>query len=234
MPENSLIKIAIDGPAGAGKSTVAQLVAQKLGYTYLDTGAMYRAITLLVLRSRTEVTDSDGITELIQTCKIDIIRNKGASNEIFLDGKNITTDIRAQDVSNSVSDVSNILAVRKMLVEMQRQMSAIGGVVLDGRDIGTVVLPDAELKIYLIASLDVRAQRRHLELKDSKDCVSLSDLTKAIDIRDQKDAKNAFGPMRAASGAVIVNTDEMAINEVVKKIVDLAQEKIKLSTPNIL
>jgi cytidylate kinase len=222
-----LIKIAIDGPAGAGKSTVAHLVAQKLGYIYLDTGAMYRAITLAVLQAKINVDNEQAIAALVKNCNIEIKNDAKGANQIFLDSKNMTKEIREQAVNDAVSDVSNILAVRKMLVEKQRQIASAGGVVLDGRDIGTVVLPDAELKIYLIASLAVRAQRRYAELKQSKGTMSLADLTEAIDRRDKKDANNTYGPMRAAKDAITVDTDHLHINDVVKKIVELAQDKIK-------
>lgn len=222
-----MIKIAIDGPAGAGKSTVARLVSQKLAYTYLDTGAMYRAITLAVLRANIPVGNDEAIAALVKKCNIDIKNDNSGTNQIFLDGKNVTKEIREQAVSKAVSDVSNILAVRKTLIEKQRQIASAGGVVLDGRDIGTVVLPDAELKIYLIASLAVRAQRRYLELKQSGNEMSLTDLSKAIDTRDTKDANNTYGPMRAAEDAITIDTDCLTINEVVEKIVKLAKDKIK-------
>jgi len=223
---HKLIKIAIDGPAGAGKSTVALMVARKFGYIYLDTGAMYRAITLLVLRAKIALDDGKSITELLKTSTIDVRHDQNGKNQIFINGNDVTDDIREQSVSNAVSEVANILAVRKMLIEMQRQIAAKGGVVLDGRDIGTVVLPDAELKIYLIASLAVRAQRRYSELRAKESDISLSDLTEAIDIRDKKDAKNAYGPLKVASDAMIIDTDHLAINDVVEKISELAKEKI--------
>jgi len=224
--KDRLIKIAIDGPAGAGKSTVARLVSQKLGYTYLDTGAMYRALTLAVLRANIPIDNEETVAALVINCNIEIKKDLDGGNQIFLDGKNVTKEIREQAVSNAVSDVSNILAVRKMLIEKQRQIAYNGGVVLDGRDIGTVVLPDAELKIYLIASLAVRAQRRYQELKDNNKKISLSELTKAIDTRDKKDANNAYGPMRAARDAITVDSDHLVIADVVEKIVELAKEKM--------
>ncbi len=223
---NRLIKIAIDGPAGAGKSTVARLVSQKLGYSYLDTGAMYRAITLAVLRANIPFDDDEAIAALVRSCKLEVKTDSTLTNQLFLDGENVTKEIREPAVSAAVSDVSNTLAVRKMLVEKQRLIAAKGGVVLDGRDIGTVVLPHAELKIYLIASLAVRAERRYLELKQSNDQISLSELTKAIEQRDTKDANNTYGPMHAAKDAITLDTDYLSIADVVEKIVQMAKERM--------
>jgi len=151
VKECTPIKIAIDGPAGAGKSTVARLVAQKLGYLYLDTGAMYRAVTLAVLQSNTKADDSTAITALLKNCDIEVKRDIDGNNQIYLNGKNVSKEIRTQQVNNLVSNVANLLAVRQMLVSKQKQMAIYGGIVLDGRDIGTIVLPDAELKIYLVS-----------------------------------------------------------------------------------
>lgn len=232
MTQNKSIKIAIDGPAGAGKSTVARLVAQRLGYKYLDTGAMYRAITLAVLRAGIRTDDTASIITLIDSLKLDIQQDSKGINHIILDGENVSEPIREQKVSDAVSDVSNILAVRKLLIEKQREIASKGGVVLDGRDIGTVVLPNAELKIFLIASLAVRAQRRYLELKDKKSNISLADLTQAIDIRDNKDANNLYGPLKAAADAITVNTDYLLANDVVEKIIELAKQKINAPAKN--
>ena len=220
------LKIAIDGPAGAGKSTVARMVAQKLHYTYIDTGAMYRAITLAVMRSKIPLSDTDAIAELLKKSNLEIKQNSDGKNQIYLDGQDVTEEIRQESVSSQVSDVANQLPVRKVLVEKQRQMASSGGCVLDGRDIGTIVLPDAELKIFLVASLAVRAQRRYLELNQKNNQVSLTKLTAAIDKRDIKDANNTYGPMRPASDAITIDTDHLIIEEVVNKITDLAKEKM--------
>jgi cytidylate kinase len=216
------LKIAIDGPAGAGKSTVARLVARKLGYKYIDTGAMYRAVTLAVLRSKIPISDEKAISQLVEKVQLEIRLSADGQNHIYLDGKEVSSEIRQQSVSEKVSDVANQANVRKFLVEKQRQMSSSGNIVLDGRDIGTVVLPEAELKIYLVASLEVRAQRRYLELNETNEKISLDDLTAAIEKRDSKDANNKYGPMRPAQDAITIDTDNLSADQVVSKIVDLA------------
>jgi len=231
-PGSAYIQIAIDGPAGAGKSTVARMVAQKLGYLYIDTGAMYRAITLAVMRAKIAHDDSPAIADLIKKCSLEIKQAPNGTNKIYLNGEDVTTEIRQQAVSNLVSDVANQLSVRKVLVDKQREMSASGAVVLDGRDIGTIVLPDAQLKIYLTASLAVRAQRRLLELEKMNQATSLSELTNAIARRDTKDANNTYGPMRPAQDAIMIDTDDLSIDEVVNKIVDLSRAKIVQGMPS--
>ena len=218
------MKISIDGPAGAGKSTVARLVAQRLGYTYLDTGAMYRAITLAVLQAHIASNDEQSIAALVKKCDLQIKTDADGNNKIYLDGEDVSAEIRQQTISNAVSDVANHKAVRDVLVEKQRQMASHGNAVLDGRDIGTVVLPDAQLKIFLTASIAVRAKRRYADLQKTGEKVSLDELAKSIEERDNKDAKNTYGPMRPADDAIIIDTDNMTIEQVVEKIVTLAKE----------
>ncbi len=225
------MKIAIDGPAGAGKSTVARMAAHKLGYTYLDTGAMYRAITLAVIEANIPVDDAPAIATLIKKCNLQIEQAPDGTNKIFLNGKDITTQIRQQIVSNKASDVANHFSVRQVLVEKQKQMASQGNVVLDGRDIGTVVLPDAELKIFLTASLAVRAERRYKDLEQrgaleqAGKKVSITELAKEIEIRDGKDINNTYGPLRPADDAITINTDDLTINQVVENIIELAESK---------
>lgn len=223
------MKIAIDGPAGAGKSTVARMVARQLGYTYLDTGAMYRAITLAVIEAHIPANDAPAIADLIKKCDLQIKQASDGSNKTYLNGQDISSQIRQQTVSNQVSDVANHLSVREVLVEKQRQMSSQGNVVLDGRDIGTVVLPDAELKIFLTASLAVRAERRYKELEQTgglekgEKKISTAELAQAIETRDSKDINNTYGPLRPADDAITVNTDHLSIDQVVDKIIDLTR-----------
>lgn len=221
--EDAVINIAIDGPAGAGKSTVARLVAQKLGYTYLDTGAMYRAIALAVLQANISGDDATAIATLVKKCDLQIKTEANGINKIYLDDKDVTAEIRQHAVSNLVSNVANHKAVRDVLVEKQRQMASQGGAVLDGRDIGTVVLPNAELKIFLTASLAQRAKRRFGDLKKAGENVSINQLTKSIEERDNKDAKNTYGPMIPAADAITINTDNMTITQVVSHIVELSK-----------
>jgi cytidylate kinase len=225
------LKIAIDGPAGSGKSTVARIVAQKLGLTYIDTGAMYRAITLAVLDAHIPVDDAQAIAALIKKCDLQIKQAADGANKIYLNGEDITVKIRQQTVSSHVSDVANHLSVRKVLVEKQRQMASQGQAVLDGRDIGTVVLPDAELKIFLTASLEVRAERRYKELEQTSGLeqsgkkISITELASTIEKRDTKDINNTYGPLRQAQDAIAINTDHLTIDQVVDKIIELAKIK---------
>jgi CMP/dCMP kinase len=219
-------RIAIDGPAGSGKSTVAHLVAQKLGYTYLDTGAMYRAIALAVLKANVSPCDENAIAQLIKKCNLKICAETDGLNKIFLDDKDVSAEIRSQAVSNIVSDVANHKTVREVLVEKQRQMAKHGGAVLEGRDIGTVVLPEAELKIFLTASLDQRAKRRHADLVNAGENIAVKKLVQDIETRDAKDSKNTYGPLVRAQGAIEINTDNMTIEEVVDKIVSLAKVSV--------
>ncbi len=226
-------RISIDGPAGAGKSTVARMVAQQLGYTYLDTGAMYRAIALAVMLAHISADDEEAVTDIVKKSDLQIKSAADGTNTVYLKGKDVTADIRQQTVTEVVSDISNHKAVRDVLVEKQRQMASHGSCVLDGRDIGTIVLPDAELKIYLTASLTVRAKRRYRELAQKSQLVyaggsnelSLQELIRAIERRDAKDSVNIHGPMRPADDAVTINTDDMTVDQVVEKIVELAKEK---------
>jgi cytidylate kinase len=222
--KDKAIQIAIDGPAGAGKSTVARMVAQVLHYKYLDTGAMYRAIAIAMLEAQVLPSNDKAIASILKSCQIEIRNDGQGGNLLYLNGKDVTQQIRQEKISNTVSDFANVQAIRKFLIEKQQAMASSGGVVLDGRDIGTIVLPDAELKIYLTAALALRAKRRHAELNDNN--ITLAELTELIDRRDEKDANNLYGPMRAAPDAITIGTDHLSISNVVEKIVSLAMEKI--------
>ena len=219
------LKVAIDGPAGAGKSTVAKLVADQLGYLYIDTGAMYRAVTWLVVQNGISPSDEAAIIEIVRTAKILLKPGDKSSRQlarVFVNGKEITKQIRTQEITKLVSPLSAIPAVRAYLVEQQRNMSRQGAVVLDGRDIGTVVLPDAEIKIFLTASPEVRAQRRFRELKAFGDeTVDFDTLLKDIVERDERDSNRAIAPLCMADDAVLILTDNMLIDEVVSHIINL-------------
>jgi len=210
-----LLVIAIDGPAGAGKSTVGRAVARRLGLEYLDTGAMYRAVTFAALRRGIPVTDDAAIAELARHLELEV-----GEHGVFVDGIDATTAIRGREVTEAVSAVAAITPVREELRTRQRQWArARGGGVIEGRDIGSVVFPDATLKLYVTASPRVRAERRVAELGGDVDEIAAS-----IAERDRRDMERADGPLRAADGAVVVDTSEMSIDEVVEHILGLLPE----------
>ncbi len=214
-----MVVIAIDGPAASGKSTVAKLVASKQGYLYIDSGAMYRAITLEWLRRYKEKSTNDE-SRLLEILSNFNLRLEDNSKSVYLDNEDISEAIRANQVSNNVSYIASFKVVRDTLVEMQRAIAADRNVVMDGRDIGTVVFPDAELKIYMIASPRIRAERRLKDLKTKGETVNLETLVKEIEARDKQDSERAESPLRKASDAYEINTDGMTIDEVVNKILE--------------
>ena len=219
------LKIAIDGPAGAGKSTVAKKIADKLGYLYIDTGAMYRAMTWLVIKHSIEITDEPGIIELVRTAKIVLKPGDKTSRQlarVFINGQEITKQIRTPEITKLTSSLSTIAPVRAYLVEQQRNMASGGGVVLDGRDIGTVVLPDANIKIFLTASPEVRAKRRYDEMRTLGEEIDFNVLLKDIIDRDNRDTNRSIAPLCMADDAVLILSDNMQIDEVVSYIIDLA------------
>jgi len=221
------VKIAIDGPAGAGKSTVSKRIADLLGYLYIDTGAMYRALTWLVIKNEIEITDEAGIIELVRTAKIVLKPGDKTSHQlarVFINGQEITKQIRTAEITRLTSSLSTIAPVRAYLVEQQRNMASAGGVVLDGRDIGTVVLPDANIKIFLTASPEVRAQRRYAELRKMGEEVNFDTLLKEIIDRDNRDTNRSIAPLCMADDAVLILSDNMQIEEVVSYIIDLVSD----------
>ena len=211
--------VAIDGPAGSGKSTSAKLIAKKLGYVYIDTGAMYRAITYLALEQEA-INDESRIIELARSCKIDLDYKDGEVI-VLLNGKNISKEIRSAEVNSHVSNVSKISEVRKVLVEKQREMGAKGkGVVMEGRDIGTVVFPNADVKIFLTASLDIRANRRTKEYNENGSKVLVNDIKSNLSNRDKIDSSRNDSPLIKASDAVEVDTTNVTIDEQVNLILE--------------
>ena len=215
--------IAIDGPAGSGKSTSAKLIAKKLGYVYIDTGAMYRAITYLALENEA-MNDESRIIELARNCKIDLDYKDGEVI-VRLNDRNISKEIRSTEVNSHVSDVSKISEVRKVLVVKQREMGIKGnGVVMEGRDIGTVVFPNADLKIFLTASLDIRANRRTKEYNDNGSKVLVDDVKSNLSNRDKIDSSRNDSPLTKASDAVEVDTTNVTIEEQVKLILKEAKK----------
>ncbi|MGF7436527.1 (d)CMP kinase [Lentilactobacillus senioris] len=216
MHKNGL-QVAIDGPASAGKSTVAKLVASRFNYIYCDTGAMYRAITYKVLKNGIALDDIEAITKIVGSSQI-TFEPTAHGQKVFIDSEEITEAIRQEDVTNSVSAVSAIQSVRTKLSADQKQLAANGGIVMDGRDIGSTVLPNAEVKIFLIASVDERADRRYKENVRKGINTSLEVLKQEIRDRDYKDSHREISPLTKADDAIEVDTTSMAIPEVVETI----------------
>ena len=218
------IVVAIDGPAGAGKSTIAKLAAEKLGYAYIDTGAMYRSVAWKFLQTGREF-DEAYISELANTMIIEF-KPEAKINRVFVDGTEVTEAIRTPEVTAIVSRVAAIGAVRKAMVEQQRRMGEIGGVLMDGRDIGTVVFPHAQLKIFLTASVEERARRRYKEMVEKGQQVELAQLQEDIAARDKQDSERAISPLRQAEDALLLDTSDMSIAQVTDKILQLVQERV--------
>jgi cytidylate kinase len=217
--------IAIDGPVGAGKSTVAKLVARKLGYLYVDTGAMYRAVALKALRLGMDINDPIVMAMLAEATDIQLQQRGDGSVRVFLDGEDVTEAIRTPEVSEASSIVSAHEGVRKVLAERQKAMAELGGVVMEGRDIQTVIAPDAEVKIFLTASLEERAKRRWLELQQKGISVSYEEVLQEVKERDERDKTRAIAPLRKAPDAVEIDTTGMTPEEVAEKIVELARKR---------
>ena len=206
--------IAVDGPAGAGKSTVSKICAARLGYTYIDTGAMYRAVALKVLQSGKSL-DENLISDI--DIKLD------ESGKVFLDGGDVTKEIRTPEVSRGASDVAKFGFVRKKLTELQRDMAKRGKVIMDGRDIGTQVLPNADLKIFLTATVDERARRRFEELKAKNFAADFDRIKKDIALRDKQDSEREIAPLAQAADAILLDSTNLSIEQVVAEILRLAQ-----------
>ena len=216
------ISIAIDGPAAAGKSTIAKMVAKKLNYTYIDTGAMYRCVAYATLKQGLAFEDEKAVSDLLKNMQIEM-KPEGT---IYLNGEDVTSSIRQNEVSMGASIVSKYQSVREFLVEKQREMAQGGGVILDGRDIGTVVLKDAELKIYQIASIECRALRRHKENLERGMASDLEAIKKEIAMRDEQDMNRQISPLKKADDAIEIDTSEMSLEEVVSRVMELVESKI--------
>ncbi|HEM5985181.1 (d)CMP kinase [Streptococcus suis] len=218
------IQIAIDGPASSGKSTVAKIIAKDFGYTYLDTGAMYRSATYLALQNGIEVTDQNGIVTLLAQNPIRFGRDENGQQLVFVGDQDVTLPIRDNQVTNNVSAVAALPLVREELVRLQQEIAQAGGIVMDGRDIGTVVLPQAELKIFLIASVEERALRRFKENTERGIETDLELLKEEIAARDFKDSNRAVSPLKAADDAITFDTTGVSIEGVVQFISEKAKE----------
>ncbi len=223
--------IAIDGPAGSGKSTTARLLASKLGYIYLDTGAMYRAFTLKVLRQGIDLCDEPALSRLAR--QTDIRLEPGKNNlRVFLDGEDVTEKIRTPEIDRAISLVSQVKGVRERMVELQRKLGKAGGIVAEGRDIGTVVFPNADVKIFLIASPEARAERRLKDLTAQGIQVSVDEVLADIQRRDELDSNRAISPLKKAEDAIELDTSTLTIPRQVEAILKLVEQKLSKTNKN--
>jgi cytidylate kinase len=205
--------IAIDGPGGAGKSTIAALLAEELGYLHLDTGAMYRAVTLAALEKNIDFNDSESLTKVAENINIDF----NQAGEIFIDGRNVSQEIRSQKVNRHVSETASVKEIREIMVKKQKKIAEENKVVMDGRDITTVVLPDAKYKFYLTASIEERARRRYEEMKSKNITVDIEEIKNNIKERDKKDSQREHSPLKKADDAVLIDSTNLSIEEVIEK-----------------
>jgi CMP/dCMP kinase len=219
-----LLSIAIDGPAGAGKSTVAKQVAERLSFIYIDTGAMYRALTYKALSLGADLNDGIALEAVLESTQIELKKTE-EGQAVYLDGRDVSEEIRSAEVTNNVSFVARQKEVRIEMVKRQQRLAESGGVVMDGRDIGTHVLPNAELKIFLIASVDERARRRYEENLAKGFDADFEQLKSEIALRDKRDSEREAAPLRKAEDAIELDTTSMTITEVVSSILNHAEER---------
>lgn len=217
--------VAIDGPAGAGKSTIAKLVAKEMGFIYVDTGALYRAIALYILRQDIAAEDESSIAGIMDDIDVEIKYVEG-TQQVWLNGEDVTGLIRSEDVGNMASASSVYRCVRDKLLSLQQDLAAREDVIMDGRDIGTCVLPDAQAKIYLTASVETRAKRRYQELLEKGITCDLQEIMKDISERDYRDMHRDIAPLKQAEDAVLVDSSDMTINEVVSVIIKTCKERM--------
>ncbi len=223
MPRSSTI--AIDGPVAAGKSAVGTLLAFRLGYRFIDTGVMYRALTWAVLRDKIDPDDEAGVTALAHHTQIEVTGSDGVEgSQISVDGQDVTNNLRTREVEQGVSRISRFTKVRKAMVARQRAFAMQGMLIMAGRDIGTVVLPDADLKIFLTASSEERARRRYRDMKESGNSAELAQVLEELLHRDKLDTERANSPLRPADGAYILNTESIDLTQVVERIIALTED----------
>ena len=220
-----MINVAIDGPAGAGKSTVARAAAAKLGYIYVDTGALYRAVGVYCLRKGITTTEAEGVGSILGEITVELKFIDGVQH-VFLNGDDVSTEIRLPEASMAASNVSAIPAVRAFLFDLQRDIAAKNNCIMDGRDIGTVVLPDAQVKIFLTADDEERAMRRYRELKEKGSEVTFQEVLDDLRVRDYNDSHREIAPLKPAEDSVIVNTTGYTLEESIEKIVNTVKEKL--------
>lgn len=223
--DDQLPVVAIDGPAGSGKSTVARNVARRLGYTFLDTGALYRAVALLAQRRNVSWENGEQLGEMLSQVELSI-EPAETGCAVFADGDDVSEELRSEEISRGASKVSRHPQVRQALLELQRSFVTRGPLVAEGRDMATVVFPQAALKIYLDASVDVRAQRRYQQMLGSGQPADLEEIRRAAQVRDQQDSTRAVAPLACADDATLVDTSDLNIDQVVDKIVALARARI--------
>lgn len=214
--------VAIDGPAGAGKSTIAKLVAKEKGYIYVDTGAMYRGLAIHFLDKGIQPQETEKVIEACKDAEV-TIAYEDAVQHVYLNGKDISSRLRNEEVGNMASVTSAIPEVRKKLLELQQNLAKTQNVIMDGRDIGTCVLPHADVKVYLTASVETRAKRRYQELQEKGEDCNLEEIAHDIEERDRRDMTREIAPLKQAEDAVLVDSSDMTIAEVVKTIVDLCK-----------
>ncbi|MCM8796868.1 MAG: (d)CMP kinase [Candidatus Omnitrophica bacterium] len=209
--------IAIDGPAGAGKSTIAKNIAKRLGFFYIDTGAMYRALALKAIQEKIDTQDTEKLIKMTAKTKLDLINSPGGL-KVMLDEKDVTQQIRQPEVTKIVSDIAKIKEVRKIMLALQRQFGKRGNSVLDGRDIGTVVFPDADKKFYLDATVNERSRRRYKELIEAGQNLTLDEVKKDLLYRDKIDSTRQIAPLKKAEDAIYIDTTDMTIEQVTDKV----------------
>ena len=226
---NGFYAIAIDGPSGAGKSTQAKRLAKEFSFIYVDTGAIYRTLGLACFRAGIDRRDAAAVMELLRTLDISIRYNAEGEQRMYLNGEDVSAEIRKPEISICASDVSALPEVRRFLLEMQRKFARENNVIMDGRDIGTVVLPEAELKIFLTASAEARARRRLLDLKEKGMEESFEDVLRDINYRDEQDTKRAAAPLRMAEDAVLVDSSDIGFEETFARLCELVIRRLAVS-----
>ena len=217
-----MYNIAIDGPAGAGKSTIAKIVAKDLGFIYVDTGAMYRTLALACFRDGIDTSDEAAVVAKCESVEVTLGYEDG-EQKVFLNGEDVSTEIRREEIGNLTSTIAVYPGVRAILVKLQKDLASKNNVVMDGRDIGTAVLPNADLKIYLTASVETRAKRRYDQLLENGQTGDLKEIEKDIEDRDYRDMNREVSPLTQAEDAVLVDSSNMTIEEVVNKIISLTE-----------